>query len=708
MGKISHNKKNRSSKSFPTRISSDDKTKNIAKPAHDRTRIPPEKGMSEIDNSKKANRYFVLFFFLFAVILYGNTVLNKWAVDDKFVTGPQNELVKKGFAAIPQIFSSFYADTTDNAGSQQNDYRPIVKMTFAIEYGLWGGQKAGLSHFINVLLYFWISTLLFFILRRLLKNYNILFPFLITLLFMAHPVHTEVVDSLKNRDELLSFLCGLGGLHFILRYSERGKNIYVIATLIVFFLGFLCSSSILPFVALYPLVLYFFTDMKPRNFIWISGAVLFMGLMAYFIPRFFLPKVTQVHSFIENPLFMDKNLLIRTGAGMMTLFFYLKILIFPYPLLYYYGYNMIPLTGWGNLLVQISFIIHFCIFLYAIMKFREKHILSFAILYYFIAISMFTNVVTPVAGIVAERFAFNASLGFVIALVYFIFMAFRTEPRSLTIEFNERAKILMIIAFLLIPCAAMTIWRNRDWRNVRHLYMTDTPYLVKSFKANMEYAEFMSDMVYRDHNYLQNGIVNEKQQRIIITHFRRALRIYPNDYTTLNDLGKVYLNFSSRTDSALVFLKKAVALRPELQTAWENMAMAYRKENKPDSAIMCYEKVLKINPHALTVVFKMADLYFENGEVGKAMKINEDIMHKYPNLDAPYLSDGNYFIMQEDTTTAIKYWEQAAQRNPGYEVCMNLSLLFKAKGDLNKASYYNELAKKDRQQRNTEKIQNKD
>ncbi|MGA3013129.1 MAG: tetratricopeptide repeat protein [Bacteroidales bacterium] len=700
MSRTSSNKKRKQSKGSVAGSSSQNKAKNLVRNTFGKTKNTPETKIDKRDNSKKANFYFILFFFVFALALYGNTVLNKWSVDDNFVTGPQNELVKKGFAAIPKIFTSYYVDTKGNAGSQQTDYRPIVKMTFAIENGFWGGQKPGRSHLINVLLYFWISTLLFFILRRLLKNYNILFPFLITLFFMAHPVHTEVVASLKNRDELLAFLCGLGGLHFLLRYAERKKIIYFIATLIVFFIGYLCKSSIVTFAALYPLVLYFFTDIKLKKFIWIFTAVFIVGLMAYFIPRLFLPKAVHVYSFVENPLFENKSIWVSTGAAAMTLFFYLKILIFPHPLLYYYGYNMIPVDGWGHILAPISLIIHLGIFIYALKKFREKHILSFAILYYFIAISMFANIAAPVVGIVGERFAFNASLGFIIVLVYFIFMVFHTEPRSLTIEFSERAKILVIIGLLLIPCTAITIKRNREWRNLYDLYTTDTPFLANSFKANVKYAEFMAGIVYQDPNYQQNGAVNERLQQTIVSHFRNALKIYPDDYTTLNDLATVYINFTSKPDSALVFLKRAIALKPELQPAWVNMALAYYKVNKIDSALACYEQVLQINPKELIAVFKMVELFFEKGEVAKAMKINDDLMKKYPNLDVPYFSDGYYFLTQGDTTTAIKYWEQAAQRNPGYEVCTNLGYLFKTKGDIEKSTYYYSLAVDAQQRRN--------
>ena len=154
----------------------------------------------------------------------------------------------------------------------------------------------------------------------------------------------------------------------------------------------------------------------------------------------------------------------------------------------------------------------------------------------------------------------------------------------------------------------------------------------------------------------------------------------------------VYINFSQKVDSGMIFLKKAIALQPALQPAWMNMAMACRKKNQLDSAINCYRKVLQINPVALTAVFKMADLYYEKGEIGKAMRMNEDVMKSYPGLDVPYFNIGYYFIMQGDTTTAIRYWEQAARRNLSYEVCANLSIVYRARGDMEKAKYYHDFA----------------
>ena len=607
-------------------------------------------------NPAKAHRYIVLVFFVISWVLYGNTLWNKYSIDDNFVTGPENQLVRQGIKAIPAIFTTPYYLQTGNLGSSSADYRPVVKLTFAIEYQLTGKDRPMLSHAINVLLYFFLASLLFLILRRILKEVNILFPFLITLVFMVHPVHTEVVASLKNRDEMLAFICGLGTLHFLLNWTEKKRIRDLLLACLVFIIGYLSKSSILPFLAIYPLVLWFFTGMKPRKFLWVFLVLLAVTLMAHFIPRLFLIHVDRVRSFIENPLYFEKNFWIRTGTGMTTLLFYLLILFYPNPLIFYYGYDMIPVTGWGNLWVILSFLIHAILLLIALVLFRKKHILSFAILYYLVAISMYSNIVSPAVGIVAERFVFNASVGFAIAVVWLIFRIFRTDPRSLTIELNERIKILGIVFAIVVPFAMLTINRNKAWHDLFRLYKTDIVHMKRSVKGNLQYAGYLTNRVFRDPNFQQYGNVPALLSQTIINHYNVALKLYPDDYKSLNELGSVYVSFAGKPDSAILAFKKAIRLDPDQQSAWVNLGFAYRKKQEFDSALYCYNKILSINPGEIKAHFAIADLYFERGDLQQAVRINQEVMEKFPGSELPYINIGRYLMMAGDTAASIQYF----------------------------------------------------
>jgi len=430
------------------------------KQSHKRTnqKMPRKKKIVPVPKSGKANHLFALFFFLLAWLLYGNTIVEHAPSDGWLIPG-------------------------------NFPYQPLTGFTYLVEHYFLGEQTI-YSHVVNVALYGLLSILLFFTLKRLLKNYNILFPFLITLLFAAHPVHTEVVANLNNRGEILAFVFGFGGLWFMVRFTENRKNRFVYFSGLMYFFAYLSNVSVLPFLLLVPLALYFFTGFFSRKTMFLSLAIIVLALLAHFLVRFVFFPEPHPPGFVENPLFSQNGFWIRFGAGWTTLLFYLKILIYPVPLLYYYGYDMVRVTDLSNCLVLFSAFLYLVFFTIALWKFREKGFLSFAIFWYLIAIVFYANILYPVAGIVGERFAFNASLGFCMVIVTLIFFIFRTDPRNLTIEMDTRLKILAGILLLLVFYATLTIARNHDWRNLSELYHDDIQYLNTSVKANVDMGSF--------------------------------------------------------------------------------------------------------------------------------------------------------------------------------------------------------------------------
>ena len=170
-------------------------------------------------DEQKMNIKNMLFFVLLCFLLYGKGIGNEYSMDDEFVT-KNNIQVQKGFKGIPEIFNSTYV--VDNQKSSY-EYRPIVKAVYAVEYQFFG-FRPHISHFINILFYAISIALLYAILLKLLINYNRILPFLITLLFLIHPLHSEVVLSLKNRDVILSLIGCLLALKFYLRFVEKNKQ----------------------------------------------------------------------------------------------------------------------------------------------------------------------------------------------------------------------------------------------------------------------------------------------------------------------------------------------------------------------------------------------------------------------------------------------------------------------------------------------------
>ena len=134
--------------------------------------------------------------------LYLNTIFNDYAVDDLAVI-QENRFTKQGVAGIPILLRTFYWEGYWNNNS--GIYRPLSMVTFALEWQFFPDNPHA-GHVTNIILYAITGFLLFKVLRRLMPEQNILFPFFVSLVFIAHPVHTEVVANIKSRDEILCLL----------------------------------------------------------------------------------------------------------------------------------------------------------------------------------------------------------------------------------------------------------------------------------------------------------------------------------------------------------------------------------------------------------------------------------------------------------------------------------------------------------------------
>src|SRR3569832_2193619 len=126
----------------------------------------------------------------FGLLLYAQSISFNFSLDDGTVI-KENKLTKKGISAIPEIIKHSYW-----YGFNQSDdatYRPTSLVMLAIEYKLFG-DNPHFNHLFNVLLYALTCWLLFRLLCKLFDGQNLIFPFVCSLLYVAHPIHTEVVD----------------------------------------------------------------------------------------------------------------------------------------------------------------------------------------------------------------------------------------------------------------------------------------------------------------------------------------------------------------------------------------------------------------------------------------------------------------------------------------------------------------------------------
>jgi len=143
---------------------------------------------------------------------------------------------------IPALFQEGYFH-------DQSYYRPMVGLTFMVEY-----QAFGFNSFFynldNLILHVLNALLVFLLVTKLTANEET--GFWTGILFVMHPVQWEAVCNIPGRSILLSAFFELGCFLLFLEFYKRRRWFYLPIIGLIFFLGLLCkeSAGMLPFVIL--------------------------------------------------------------------------------------------------------------------------------------------------------------------------------------------------------------------------------------------------------------------------------------------------------------------------------------------------------------------------------------------------------------------------------------------------------------------------
>lgn len=623
------------------------------------------------------HRYGLYLFVLLSFLLYGNTIGHRFSLDDEFVIN--NDRVKNGIASLPEIFTSYYSGNEN----EKYGYRPLARAMFAVEYELFG-KSTRAFHTLNVLLYGILCWLLLLSLRKISAAVPFTVSILAVLLFLFHPVHTEVVNSLKNREELLCFILSLLSLFCFFRFADKRNAIWLLAGGILIFAAFLAKETAMVFVLLIPLYLFTAGVGLPR--VLIAAAVSFaFVIFAYKLPGMILPPAESHVEVWQNPLFGNNGFWERLSMGSATLAHYSLLLLFPLHLLFYYGYNTIPLESFWSFLPLLSFVIHLTLILGSLLYFRRNKPLAFGLLFYFLAVSMFTNIYMPITGIVGDRLVFVASAGFCIALA-FILLKTASIPSIRKFSF-------LLIPLIFILYGYRTIDRNNDWKSTESLFEADIPHLYHSAKANDLYGSWNFE---KANQLMASGRTAAEVTTLIekaTLHFKRVTEISPDYYNAWNNLGAIYLNFYKDTANALFAFRSSVNANPDHVPSRHNIGYILYKAGKTAEAKKEFSAALGIDSNYIPSLFNYGELLttelnFDSAAILFLKVFRQDSLHT-----GALLNLGSIYITKADTLTALKYFEPAIENDRSNKaLIMNIYNFYRQKGDTVKSNYYRKIA----------------
>ncbi len=570
---------------------------------------------------------------LFALALYGNTLLNEYALDDGLVL-TDNKFVQQGISGIADIFThdSFYGSLEAYNNLPGGRYRPLSLAAFAIEVSIFGNNPF-VHHLINVLIYALTCVMLFLFLRKFIFKNDKVAAFIAALLFAVHPIHTEAVANIKSRDELFSLLFLLLTLYYLLAFiSLSGNKIHYLLSIVSYLLALFSKENGLTFVAIIPATLYWFTDKKIKSIALLSlpfllSAFFYTGIRILLIGL----RNNEVREVMDNP-YLLATVSQKYATILFVLLKYLQLLSWPNPLTYDYSYNQVAYRNFNDPSVLFSILILLIMIGYTLITFRKKDLIGWCILFYLATIFIISNLVFNIGAPMAERFLYQASVAFVI----FIAEIARRLLHKVSWTIQTKTAIASVAAsFFIIVASYATVKRNATWKSDKVLFLHDVKVSGQSARANT-YAGVALIKLCDESN---DTSAQKTYAREALGYFRRSSAIKENYITTLLNTGVAY----SRLDS----VEKA-------EEAWNKA----REINPNDRNLPAYDQYL-------------AESYYHMGLVaGTEKKIDSSIIYlgksvKYGpgNADAWYNLGGAYFTAQ-NYPKARSSWEKAIELNP--------------------------------------------
>lgn len=638
----------------------------------------------------KQHKNLILFFSFAVFILYGNSLGNKYAIDDDYVTVtnfpekgkayvPNNELAAKGFKGILKIWRVRYA----HDGESTFDYRPVTSSSFAIEYGLFG-QNPFVSHLINVLLYALSIVVLFCVMMLLFETYKnkLLLSTLIAFIFLILPIHTEVVNNLKSRDEILAFLFPLFAFWYCLKAHQKFSFLYLLLIVLFFFLGLYSKRSAMIFLGIIPLSLVLFRKVNIRHIAVAAGILIVLAAITVFFKQQLLSEsVYRKFYHFENPMLTEHaNLFEKLVAMVKTLGFYMKFSFIPYPFRNYYGTNVVDITTKPDLNLVLG-ILFLGGSLWYYLKSKNR-IFLYGFLLFMGGILPFANLLIPVAGVVGERLAYNASFGISVMSATLILPLFKS------VEDLSFAKLFKKPALYFLPLVVFytfAIWmRNANWKDKTTLFEHDIEHLELSAKANSMLGNEYFEQLRTGKSKYQPPVLVQKA----LANYQLAIKNDSSFYSAYNNAGVLYFSYLQNLPEAERYLKLGLKTRPVYPQAYENLGNLYRHQNKTDEALKAYLKSIEQNPKQYNAYVSAIKICYVDKQYGKALGISRVAQTFFPFDYSLIGQEADCLFMLNRKKEALQKYEEAYRFAPSPELAAYLSAQYLELGDTAKSNEY--------------------
>jgi tetratricopeptide (TPR) repeat protein len=485
-------------------------------------------------------------------------------------------------------------------------YRPLLLLSIAIDALIFGDWVAG-YHLVSILLHLIATLLVYGFVRHLLlgsgenpamAGYAAL---LAAIIFGVHPIHTEAVNSIFNRSEILVTIGIVGSLWWFLKTRELYPLKAWVGLTLVYLPILLVRESGVALPALAVCLLWITSPGNWRTQVGraLPVLMLLLPLGIYLILRAnaldapyegaqpsipSVPKLDEITELDEYGLRFDPS---RFGPAVLVWFNALKIMVWPHPLMTYHEW--IRLESWVSLVLNLA--PQLVLLGIAIAKWlKGRPGLLTGLAFFYIAILPSSRILSEASHppSLSERFLYFPSVGLAIILAFgLVWLVKRFNPAVATFS-------ILTLAVILTP---LTWARNTDWSTEVRLFESD-------YKKNPHEQQ------------IQRGLINahliEENYSAAIALCERHNILETGKFNTNYKCGMAYAH-SARIEMAERSFFRAMEIKPKFADSYFTLASLYTFLGRRTEARTYYDKAIEVerNPayKAFRTGFKLIQLY---------------------------------------------------------------------------------------------------
>ncbi len=604
---------------------------------------------------------------LLGLAVYSNCFNNPFVFDDNSLLGNEN------IQELWPIYKPFlWSGESATAG------RPILSFSFALNYAL-GGDKPFGYHLVNLLIHILNSFFLYLIIQgtfrtpRLASSFSFVaspLAFVAALIWLVHPIHTECINYITQRSELLMGFFYLGTIYAALR-SWEGENKKTWLCLSAVFCALGMATKEVMVTA--PLLVFFYDyafggknlreTFRERKILYLCLAATWLILLGLILSNPRSSSVGFSHKISSLDYLISQSYII---------IHYLQTLFWPNVLVFDYGMAQAEVFSEHIF----SFLAMTGLFLGSLGLYIYRPYLGFAPLSFFLILAPSSSFVPIVTEVGAERRVYLSS-ALIIGLIAGLAYAWLSSRKEKIVTRQKSYFFALALAFLVISVLSYrSFLRNNDYANKVRIWESALQAVPDNPRAY--------------HN-LGVALGDRKEFQKSQECFEKALALKPR-YASCHYHLSLYSLHQGKLEEALGQKEKLRKMAPHHPKLWElyrHLGDYELKREDIDQAYHYYEKILQRHPKSVALLKKLASYALQKGKWDRAFEFYEKALLRKPEDVDTYNVLGMIRLQQGDFPKAMEFYRKATDIDPkSPDAYNNIGVAFERQGDFPGALTY--------------------